>query len=260
MQSDWSDKLNGSTIIEHKLRANCAIRARYGKETRSLDANLRETSFDLILRDSSIPLICISRSITNLSATFARLPITIANGTIRTRVTIGEKEEDVVHSAVIQQDVQATIETERFVLLEDNLFIGPIFTQKRQEAIERKKTFISKDYLEKQWPGFIGPINVHYYKQRCWAYKLCDLILIDPLSDEWIEASNTTRSLWEDWWEECETLIKQLKQLPLNYLQVAVIRELESKLKESFDFFINRKITEATEAQVSSRTRSGNKC
>ena len=156
-------------------------------------------------------------------------------------------------------DVQTTDEAELFVLVENNLFIGPIFTREKQEAIERKKTFIAKHLLEKQGPGFIGPINIDYYEQRIWTYKLCDLLLKEPISYEWAEASNTTRGLWEDWWETCERLIKQVKQLPLNYLQVSVIRELESKLKESFDFFTNRKIVEATEVQVSSRTRSG-KC
>ena len=157
----------------------------------------------------------------------------------------------------IQQDVQAEDVAELSAPLV-SLFVGPIFTQEKQEAVERKKTFIAKHLFEKQVQGFIGPININYFEQRIWAYKRCDLLLTDPISSEWAEASNTTRGLWEDWWASCEQLICKLKQLPLNYLQVPVIRELESQLKESFDFFINRKIQEATEAQVRGRTRSGN--
>ena len=153
-----------------------------------------------------------------------------------------KKEKDVATSEAIQQDVQAEDVAELFVPLVDSLFIGPIFTQEKREAIERKKTFIAKHLFEKQGPGFIGPININYFEQRIWAYKWCDLLLKEPISYEWAEASNTTRGLWEDWWATCEKLVKQLKQLPLNYLQVPVIRELESKLKETFDFFINRKI------------------
>ena len=135
------------------------------------------------------------------------------------------KKEDVPTSETIQQDVQAEDVAELSVPLV-SLFIGPIFTKEKQEAVERKKTFIAKHLFEKQVQGFIGPININYFEQRIWAYKWCDLLLKEPISNEWAEASNTTRGLWEDWWASCKQLIKQLKQLPLNYLQVPVIRAL----------------------------------
>jgi hypothetical protein len=141
-----------------------------------------------------------------------------------------------------------------------NHFIGPIITREKRESFERKGTFIRYRHLEEQVEGFIGPLNINYLIQRQHTFHLCDLIISEPKNIVWAEASITTRRLFEDWWEACERLIKEIVQLPFNYQQVPVIRELELKLTEVFYFFDKRKRLEAREAQVVSRTRSGRRC
>lgn len=174
---------------------------------------------------------------------------------------MGKQREDVVHlQAVIQLDEQATNECTLLVLLQDNLFIDPILTREKREAIERKKTYIRPHYFEEYPSGFIGPVNIDYFYQRYNTFEFCDLIIQEPHSITWAEASNTTRSLWEDWHASCEQLNKEIQQLPFNYLQVAIIRELDARLDEAFNFFEKRKRLEARAAQVESRTISGKRC
>ena len=160
----------------------------------------------------------------------------------------------------ILPDVQATIEHTLVGPLRDGLFIGPVLTLATQEAIDRKKTKIQPHLLEEHPADFIGPVNIDYLHQRIWVFEWCEEILEEPHPITWSEASNTTRSLWENWWEDCESLIKTIKRLPYNYEQVAVIRELDLKLNESFRFFERRKALEDFKAQVKSKTRSGKRC
>ena len=161
---------------------------------------------------------------------------------------------------IILPDVQATIENTLVGQLQGGLFIGPVLTLAKQEAIDRKKTKIQPHLLEEHPADFIGPVNIDYLYQRIQIFEWCDLIIEEPHPITWAEASNTTRSLWENWWEACESLIKAIQQLPLNWEQVAVIRELDLKLNESFHFFEQRKALEDFKAQVKSRTRSGKRC
>ena len=154
----------------------------------------------------------------------ARLRYTVANGTIRTwELRRKEKKAWFACREVIQLDVQAANESTRFVLLQGNLFIGPIFTREKQEAWERRKTFISQHLLEEEEPDFIGPINIHYYRQRLWTFYWSERFIVKPDRFEWETASNQTRILWENWWEACESLIKEIQLLPFNYLQVALV-------------------------------------
>jgi hypothetical protein len=175
--------------------------------------------------------------------------------------TTGKRKEDVIRlQVIIQPGVQATDESTLFVLLQDNLFIGPVFTRAKQEAIERKKTFIRPHLLEEHPADFIGPVNIDYFLQRISIFQWCELIIEEPHSITWAEASNSTRGLWENWWEASDKLIKDIQLLPFNYLQVAVVHELDLKLNEAFNFFDKRKRLKGREAQVQSRTRSGKRC
>ena len=170
----------------------------------------------------------------------------------------GKTKEDVAGwQVIILPDAQATNNTTLVGPLRAGLFIGPVLTLAKQEAIDRKKTFIPPNRLEQEAAGFIGPVNIDYYQQREWTFEFCELLIEEPHPITWSEASNTTRKLWENWWEACENLIKVIQSLPFNYEQVAPIRELDLKLKECYRFFERRKQLEESQAQIKSRTRSG---
>jgi hypothetical protein len=110
-------------------------------------------------------------------------------------------------------------------------------------------------------PLDIDPANWDYYFQRKGTFQFCELIHEKfPHPVTWAEASNTTRSLWENWWSDCESLINIIQRLPFNDEQVAVVRVLDLKLNETFGFFERRRQLEASEAQVTSKTRSGKRC
>ena len=172
-----------------------------------------------------------------------------------------KRKEDVARLQVtILPDEQATIEHTLVGSLRDGLFIGPVLSRATQEKIDRKKTKIQPHLLEDHPADFIGPINIDYLHQRIWVFNWCEEIIEEPHQITWSEASNNTRSEWENWWADCESLILQIHQLPYNYEQVAVIRELWLKLDEAFRFFERRKTLEDFKAQVKSRTRSGKRC
>ena len=114
--------------------------------------------------------------------------------------------------------------------------------------------------LETQLDGFVGPLNLDYWFQRVSVFKFSDTILVlnkFPHPITWTAASNTTRGLWEDYKEDCERLIEVIQRLPFNYTQLAFVRELNFKLEEAFGFFDKRRQLEASQAEVTSKTRSG---
>ena len=161
---------------------------------------------------------------------------------------------------IILPDAEEANEITLVGQLQAGLFIGPVLTLAKQEAIDRKKTFVPLNRLEKEAADFIGPVNIHYYKQRGWTFRFCKLLIVEPHPLEWSEASNSTRLEWENWWEACTNLVTLIESLPFNYEQVAPIRELDLKLNECFRFFEKRKEAEDFHSQVKSRTRSGKRC
>jgi hypothetical protein len=174
----------------------------------------------------------------------------------------GKEEEDVDHlQEIILLDGQATIEDSPVGHLQSGVFIGPVLTPASQKAIDTSQTENEPNLVELPTGDFIDPVNIGYYCQRRKTFQFCELIHEKfPHPITWAAASNTTRSLWENWWTDCESLINSIQRLPFHEEQVAVVRELDLKLNETFGFFERRKQLEASEAQVTSKTRSGKRC
>jgi hypothetical protein len=135
------------------------------------------------------------------------------------------------------------------------VFVGPVVTSEANDAIQ---TEVEPTQWQLQSGEFIVPTGLDYYFLRKRTFSFCELIQNKfPPPIIWAEASNTTRGLWENWWNDCLRLIEEVQNLPFNQEQDAPIRELNLKLDGTFCFFEQRRQLEASEARVASRTRSG---
>ena len=218
--------------------------------------------FDLILRYfnytiySQLPLNCKftrnSRSITSYDSRWHY-----------SYIAKKTKQDVALLQVIIPPDVQAQ---------DEETHVGPIDVQAQDEEthvgrlqgpIPKNRYIDTYNPLEQQPADFVGPLNIDYWLQRVKAFEFSNIILIHkrfPHTITWAAASNTTRGLWENYSENCESLIEVIQRLPLNYEQLVVIRELTFKLEEAFGFFDRRRQLEALQAQVTSKTRSGKRC
>jgi hypothetical protein len=156
----------------------------------------------------------------------------------------------------IQPDEQSEDEETQLEQLVE-LLQGPL---PKSQHISETTNWIATHLLEFKPAGFIGPLNIDFRAQRVSAFHFSEIILVHkkfPHPVTWAEASNTTRGLWEDYTEDLERLIEVIQRLPFHYNQLVFIRELNFKLEEAFGFFDKRRQLEASQAEVTSKTRSG---